>query len=131
MPGLTANLQLLTPEFALASLALIVFALDLVLPAGRKHLLGWVAVTGLAALILVSLVMLWGKDETLYDGLLAVDAYSLFFKFFFMGLGILIIFSSIEYVSQYLENQGEFFGLLLFLIFGMKVLAQSRGRPTA
>ncbi len=131
MPGLTANLQLLTPEFALAGLALIVFALDLVLPAGRKHLLGWLAATGLSALIVVSLVMLWGRDETLYDGLLAVDAYSLFFKIFFMGLGIFIILSSIEYVSQYLENQGEFYGLLLFAILGMNVMAQSRELLTA
>ena len=36
MPGLTANLHLLTPEFALAGLALAVFAADLVVPEGRK-----------------------------------------------------------------------------------------------
>ena len=131
MPGLTTNIQLLTPEFALAGLAFIVFAMDLVLPAGRKHLLGWLSAAGLAVLIAVSLVMLWGEDESLYDGLLAVDAYSLFFKVFFMGLGILIIFSSIEYVRQHLENQGEFYGLLLFSILGMNIMAQSRELLTA
>ena len=131
MPGLTANLHLLTPEFALAGLALAVFAADLVVPEGRKYLLGWLSVAGLLALIAVSVVMLRGEDKTLYDGLLAVDAYSLFFKIFFLGLGVFIILSSIEYVEKYLTNPGEYYGLLLFSILGMNVMAQSRELLTA
>ena len=128
MPGLTANLDLLTPEFALAGLALLVFTVDLLLPEGRKSLLPWLAVAGLVALIAGSLVMLWGEDETLYDGLLAIDNYSLFFKVFFMGIGIFIILSSIDYVNQFLDNPGEFSGLLLFAILGMNVMAQNGKR---
>ena len=131
MPGLTTNLDLLTPEFALAGLAFLVFTVDLLLPEGRKSLLPWLAVAGLVALIAGSLVMLWGEDETLYDGLLAIDNYSLFFKVFFMGIGIFIILSSIDYVNQFLDNPGEFYGLLLFSILGMNVMAQSRELLTA
>ena len=131
MPDLTANIQLLTPEFALAGLAFLVFAIDLVLPEDRKHLLGWLSIVGLIALIGLSLWMLWGEEESLYDGLLAVDAYSLFFKVFFLGLGIFIILSSIEYVKKHLSNQGEFYGLLLFSILGMNIMAQSRELLTA
>ena len=75
--------------------------------------------------------MLWGEDESLYDGLLAIDDYSLFFKIFFLGMGIFIILSSIDYVKQFLENQGEFYGLLLFSILGMNLMAQSRELLTA
>ena len=131
MPGLTDNLQLLTPEFALAGLALAVFAADLVVPEDRKDLLGWLSIAGLLGLIALSLVMLWGEDKTLYDGLLAVDAFSLFFKIFFLGLGVFIVLSSMEYVSKYLTNRGEFYGLLLFSILGMNVMAQSRELLTA
>jgi len=131
MPGLTANLQLLTPEFALAGLALAVFAVDLVVPEDRKNLLGWLTIAGLLGLIALSLVMLWGEDETLYDGLLAVDAFSLFFKIFFLGLGVFIVLSSMEYVEKYLTDRGEFYGLLLFSILGMNVMAQSRELLTA
>jgi NADH-quinone oxidoreductase subunit N len=131
MPELTANLHLLTPEFALAGLAFAVFAVDLVLPEDRKDLLGWLSIAGLLGLIVVSLVMLWGEEETLYDGLLAVDAFSLFFKVFFLGLGAFIVLSSIEYVKKYLTNAGEFYGLLLFSILGMNVMAQSRELLTA
>lgn len=131
MPDLTANIQLLTPEFALAGLAFMILAIDLVLPEDRKNLLGWLSIVGLFALIVLSIWMLWGEEESLYDGLLAVDAYSLFFKVFFLGLGIFIILSSIDYVKKHLTNQGEFYGLLLFSILGMNVMAQSRELLTA
>ena len=131
MPGLTANLELLTPEFALAGLAFVVLAVDLFLPDDRKGLLPWLSIAGLGGLIVLSAVMLWGEDESLYDGLLAIDDYSLFFKVFFLGMGIFIILSSIDYVKQFLENPGEFYGLLLFSILGMNVMAQSRELLTA
>ena len=131
MPGLTANLELLTPEFALAGLAFLVLTVDLLLPRGGKAVIPWLAAGGLAGIIVLSLLMLWGQDQTLYDGLLAVDDYSLFFKVFFLGIGIFIVFASIDYVKQFLENPGEFYGLLLLSILGMNVMVQSRELLTA
>lgn len=131
MPGLTDNLYLLTPEFALAGLAFLVFILDLVMPDSRKDLLGWLSVLGLAGLIALSLVMLPGREASLYGGLLAVDAYALFFKVVFLGIGIFIILSSIDYVKLHLSHPGEFYGLLLFSILGMNLMAQSRELLTA
>ena len=131
MNGLTDNLELLTPEFALAGLAFLVFVVDLFLPEGRKGYLAWLSIAGLLALIVVSLVMLWDEQETLYDGLLAVDEFSLFFKVFFMGMGVFIILSSMDFVENRLAHQGEFYGLLLFSILGMNVMAQSRELLTA
>ncbi len=128
---MTANLDLLTPEFALAGLALLVFAVDLLLPDNRKILLPWLSIAGLLALIAVSVVMLWGREESLYDGLLAIDNYSLFFKVFFMGIGVFIILSSMDYVKQFLDNPGEFYGLLLLSVLGMNVMAQGRELLTA
>ena len=131
IPGLTDNLQLLTPEFALAGLALLVFAVDLVIPDSRKNLRGWLSIAGLAGLIVLSLWLLWGESESLYNGLLAVAAFSLFFKVFFLGLGVFIILSSMDYVEKNLTSRGEFYGLILFSILGMNVMAQSRELLTA
>ena len=131
MNSLTENLDLLTPEFALAGLAFLVFLVDLFLPEDRKEYLAWLSIAGLLALIVVSLVMLWGEQETLYDGLLAVDDFSLFFKVFFLGMGVFIILSSMDFVKNQLEHQGEFYGLILFSILGMNVMAQSRELLTA
>jgi NADH:ubiquinone oxidoreductase subunit 2 (subunit N) len=84
---LSDNLELLTPEFALAGLAFLVFALDLFLPEGKKRPLAFVSIIGLIALVVVSLLMLWDEEESLYNGLLAVDAFALFFKVFFWEWG--------------------------------------------
>jgi NADH-quinone oxidoreductase subunit N len=128
---LSDNLELLTPEFALAGLAFLVFALDLFLPEGKKRLLAFVSIVGLIAVVVVSLVMLWDEEESLYNGLLAVDAFALFFKVFFLGMGIAIILMSMDFVETRLKHQGEFYGLLLFSILGMNVMAQSRELLTA
>jgi NADH-quinone oxidoreductase subunit N len=129
--SLSANIELLTPEFALAGLAFLVFAVDLFLPEGKKGMLGWLSIAGLIALIVLSLIMLWDEQESLYDGLLAVDDFALFFKVFFMGMGIFIILSSMDFVENKLRHQGEFYGLLLFSILGMNIMAQSRELLTA
>ncbi|MDA0263998.1 MAG: NADH-quinone oxidoreductase subunit N [Chloroflexi bacterium] len=131
MNSLTDNLGLLTPEFALAGLAFLVFLVDLFIPEDRKGYLGWLSIAGLLVLIAVSLVMLWGEEESLYDGLLAVDDFALFFKVLFMGLGVFIILSSMDFVKNRLRHQGEFYGLLLFSILGMNLMAQSRELLTA
>ncbi len=131
MPGLTDNLYLLTPEFALAGLAFLVFALDLLLPEGRKYLLGWLSAVGLLGLAGLSMALLPGQETTLYGGLLAVDAFSLFFKVMFLGIGVFIVFSSIDYVRLHLNHPGEFYGLLLFSVLGMNLMAMSRELLTA
>ena len=131
MTGLTENIHLLTPEFALAGLALLVLVIDLFLPQSRKDLLGYVSVLGLVCLIVLSVLMVSGETESLYGGLLAIDGFSLFFKIVFLTMGIFIILSSIEFVKQHLNHAGEFYGLLLFSILGMNLMAQSRELLTA
>ena len=131
MNGLSDNIELLTPEFALAGLAFLVFTVDLFLPEGRKGILAWLSIAGLIGLIVLSLVMLWDEQESLYDGLLAVDDFALFFKVFFLGMGVFIILSSMDFVEHRLKHQGEFYGLLLFSILGMNIMAQSRELLTA
>ncbi len=129
--SLTDNLELLTPEFALAGLAFLVFVADLFLPETRKNLLGWTSIVGLIALIVVSIFMVWDHDESLYNGLLAIDDFSLWFKVLFMGIGVFIILSSMDFVNEHLDHKGEFYGLVLFSILGMNIMAQARELLTA
>ena len=135
--SLTSNLDLLTPEFALAGLAFLVFVADLLLPVGRLtealrgRLLGWLSIAGLIALIVVSIFMLWDHEESLYNGLLAIDDFSLWFKVLFMGIGVFIILSSMDFVEEHLEHKGEFYGIVLFSILGMNIMAQARELLTA
>ena len=51
MPELTQNIGLLSPEFALAGLALAILAIDLFLPDDKKKLTPWLSAAGLAGII--------------------------------------------------------------------------------
>ena len=128
---LTDNLLLLTPEFVLTALAFLVFTVDLFLPERRKEWLAGLSVVGLVAVIVISLFMLPGRTEELYGGLMVVDGFGLFFKIFFLVIGIAIIALSVEYGRDRLQHRGEFYGLLLFSILGMNLMAMSRELLTA
>ena len=127
----TANLYLLTPEFVLTALAFLVFTVDLFLPERSKEWLAGLSVVSLVAVMVVALVMRPAGSVELYGGLIVVDDFGLFFKIFFLGIGVGIIALSWEYARDRLQHRGEFYGLLLFSILGMNLLAMSRELLTA
>ena len=127
----TANLHLLTPEFALTALAFLVFTVDLFLPERNKEWLAGLSVVSLVAVMVIALVMRPAGSVELYGGLIVVDGFGLFFKIFFCAIGVGIIALSVEYGRERLEHRGEFYGLLLFSILGMNLMAMSRELLTA
>ena len=130
--GLTANLHLLTPEFALAALAFLVFTADLFLPEERKEWLAGLSAAGLLGVIALAILMRPDAGSVeLYGGLLAVDDFGLFFKVLFLATGIGIIALAVEYGRDRLQHRGEFYGLLLFSILGMNLMAMARELLTA
>ena len=122
---MTENLHLLLPEFLLASLAILILAVDLYIPERFKSVLPWLSVAGLGGLLAFSLALLWGEQVPLYGGLVSADNYSLFFKVFFLVLGIVIILASSDYVKKYLRSPGEFYAVIIFAILAMVVMAES------
>ena len=131
--GLTANLHLLTPEFALTALAFLVFTADLFLPEERKEWLAGLAAAGLLGVIALAILMrpAGGGAVELYGGLVVVDGFGLFFKVLFLAAGVGIIALAVEYGRERLQHRGEFYGLLLFSILGMNLMAMARELLTA
>ena len=130
--GLTANLHLLWPEFLVAALAFVVLTLDFLLPSERKNILAGVSIAGLLAILAFSVWLLGDRDATpLYQGIFLVDRFSLFFKLFFLALGVLVILASVDFVKRYLVHPGEYYGIVLFSILGMMLMAASAELLTA
>jgi NADH-quinone oxidoreductase subunit N len=119
------------PEFLVTGLAFLVLTLDLFTGRERKSLLPAVAVVGLIAILAFSLFYLWDTDEVLYGGLLRIDGYALFFKAFFLVLGGFVVLISHDYVKRNLEYPGEFYGILLFTVAAMMLMAASGELLTA
>ncbi len=125
------NVNLLTPEFILAGVGLLVLGADLILPQRRKHWLAWLGVAGLIAAVGTALIYRWDRVEELYGGVFIADRFSLFFFVFLVILGGAIIVSSIDYVKQHIRHPGEYYGLIIFSILGMVLMASAGELLTA
>jgi NADH-quinone oxidoreductase subunit N len=90
------NLELLTPELTLVGFAIIVILLDLVIQ--RK---GWLAVVSIIGVVVSGsfTVAMWGGgSQALFNNMLAVDSFALFFKLLFLVIAVLVILASVDYV---------------------------------
>ena len=115
------NLELLTPELSLVAFAIIVILLDLFIQ--RK---GWLVVVGIAGIVVsagFTLAMWEGGSQAIFNNMLAVDNFALFFKLLFLGIAALVILSSVDYVSKFARFQGEYYALILISTLGMMLMA--------
>ena len=119
------NFLLLMPEFLVTGLAFLVLTADFFLRGDRKNFLPYLAVLGLIGALTFTLIDQWDRADHLYEGLILIDGYALFFKAFFLVLGVIVVLSSVEYVKRNLDNPGEYYGILIFTIVGMMLMAAS------
>jgi len=115
------NLELLTPELTLAVFAIVVILLDLVIQ--RK---GWLVVVSIAGGVVAAgfTIAMWGgSSQALFNNMLAVDNFALFFKLLFLAIAVLVILASVDYVSKFACFQGEYYALVLLSALGMMLMA--------
>lgn len=86
------NLELLTPELTLAAVAIIVILLDLIVP--RKGLLAVVSIAGIVAAAGFTIALWGGSSQAIFNNMLAVDNFALFFKLLFLAIAALVILTS-------------------------------------
>jgi len=115
------NLALFIPELTLAGFAVIVILLDLFIE--QKRLLAQVSISGLVIAGGITMAM-WGHSfPAIFNNMLAVDNFALFFKLLFLGIAFLVILSSVDYVTKFARFQGEYYALVLLSTLGMILMA--------
>ncbi len=114
---------LLSPELSLCGVALLVILLDLFIKENKKAL-AFVSLVGLALPIAFT-VLLWGKNEVSFAGMLVTDNFSVFFRFLIVGIAGLVIMSSTDYVSRMARFQGEYYALILLSAGGLMLMAST------
>ena len=123
------DIYLLSPELSLAAIALALILLDLFV--SRKSLLAGFAVIGLFIPVILGVILWADLDASSTDqmrgvfGTLAVDKFSLFFKFLLAAAAGLVILMSAGYVQRIRNFQGEFYALILLSTSGMMLLASA------
>ena len=115
------NLGLFIPELVLVVFAILVILLDLGIR--QKAMLAKVSLAGLVIAGGASLAMWGGSYPTLFNNMLAVDNFALFFKLLFLGIAFLVILASADYVAKFDRFQGEYYALILLSTLGMMLMA--------
>lgn len=108
------------PEILLLALSIVVLGVDLALPAERKRTLGlWTA----AGLIVILAVVLLAPLPTgpAFGGVVRIDGVAQVFRAIFLLGGILVALMSMDF--QPLRQDGPYYGLLLFSLLGMSLMA--------
>ncbi|MDQ7053349.1 MAG: NADH-quinone oxidoreductase subunit N [candidate division KSB1 bacterium] len=121
-----ASLPYFIPELMLVATLLALIIIDLVMKKPSSS--GWLAVVALAGVLitLITVVNQYNLDSrSLFNGMLVLDHFSLFFKVLFLlaaSLAILFSMASIELAGR---PVGEYFTLLIALVLGMFLMAAS------
>ncbi len=127
--GLNLEYSLLIPEYILGGLAILIIAIDLMLPKVHKGALPYITAGGLALAFFVSLAYV-NKDDN-FAGLIYVDDYTTFFRCFFIATTFAIVLASGQFVQQHLRHPGEYYGLLVLSTIGAIYMAAAKELLTA
>ncbi|MFC1909603.1 NADH-quinone oxidoreductase subunit N, partial [Chloroflexota bacterium] len=111
------NLALFIPELTLVAFAVIVILLDLYIE--QKRILAQISLVGLVIAGGISVAMWGGSYPSIFNNMLAVDSFALFFKLIFLGIAFLVILASTDYVVKFARFRGEYYALVLLSALGM------------
>jgi NADH-quinone oxidoreductase subunit N len=128
-PDLNLDYSLLIPEYLLGGLAVLILAVDMLMPNVRKSMLPVIAAIGLAITFVISLLYLDTDDN--FAGLIAIDDYTTFFRCFFIAVTLATVFASAQFVQERLRNPGEYYALLVVSTAGAIFMASARELLTA
>jgi NADH-quinone oxidoreductase subunit N len=117
------SFNLVRPEICLIGFAVLVILLDLFIE--KKSWLAIVSVVGLLVSAGFSIWMWGGQSQVIFNNMLAVDNYAIFFKLLFLSIAILVIMASANYVSKFSRFQGEYYALILMATLGMMLMASA------
>lgn len=112
----------LSPELSLCGTALAVILLDLFIE--QKKALAVISIFGLL-LSMAFTIALWGDHQSSFGGMLVTDNFALFFKFLILGITVLVVGSSADYVSKFARFQGEYHALVLLAAGGLMLMAST------
>ena len=115
------NLGLFIPELSLVATAIAVILLDLFIQ--RKGLLVVVSLVGLVVAAGFTIAMWGGSSQAIFNNMLAVDNFALFFKLLFLSIAALVILASVDYAAKFARFQGEYYALVLLSALGMMLMA--------
>ncbi len=122
------NLNSLTyfvPELLLAGVVLAIVLADLFLGKERSAWLSILSLVGCGVVLVAVLHQYDLGSRSIFNDMLVVDPFSLYFKLLFLASAITVVFLSIGSIELAGRPVGEYFSLLLLLTLGLFFMASA------
>ncbi len=112
------------PEIILTLVAVLIMFLEAVLDDNQKGIFAPLSILGLGGAA-AGAFMASGDPGPAFQNMLMVDGFATFFRFLVIGVGILVVFSSMDYLKREDSPGGEYYALILFSIVGQSLMASA------
>ncbi|MGH9557803.1 MAG: NADH-quinone oxidoreductase subunit N [Bryobacteraceae bacterium] len=112
------------PEMILTAAAVFIMFLEAVLSDWQKRIFAPLSVVSLIA-ALVAAIAANGHPGMAFNDMVVVDGFATFFRVLVIGVGLLAVFGSTEYLRRENSHGGEFYALILFSIAGQSFMASA------
>jgi NADH-quinone oxidoreductase subunit N len=121
------NASLMTLEFSVIALGLVLLLADFWMPAERKQYLAYAAIAALGGLLLISFSGLGvcSLGGSAFNNAFVNDDLAVFFKRLFLLAAILVLFIAGEFSSRFAAGVSEYYSLIVFALAGMLFAASS------
>ena len=110
------------PEMILTAAGTLIMVLDAILPEKKQSVAGYISVAALIAALGAALAAN-NLPGTAFSNMLIIDGFGTFFRVLVIGVGILTVLSSSQYLKRERAGAGDYHALLLFSITGQCVMA--------
>ena len=117
------DLVLLSPELTLVSTVLLLVLIDLFTV--TRKMLPWLAVAGFLTTFVLALSLWSAPAQSLFNGLLTLDRFAVFFKLLIISTATLVIMVSGEYLDKNRCSRGEFYALVILSALGLMLLVSA------
>jgi NADH-quinone oxidoreductase subunit N len=107
------------PEIILALTGVLIMFLEAVLDDRQKSIFAPLSIAGLTAALFAAAA---ADPGPAFHDMLIIDTFGTFFRVLVIGIGILAVFSSSEYLRRENAPGGEFYALLIFSVMGQCVM---------
>jgi NADH-quinone oxidoreductase subunit N len=123
----TPEIELLgiAPEIALVVGALFILIVDAIIGEGGNKWHLWILSTIALGVSIFLAVQAWGSNELQMGDMIAVDGFAAFVKITLAVFALLTVWLSRSYLHRDGIEESEFYGLLLFAVAGMMLMASA------
>jgi len=117
------EIRYIAPEISLLCFALLVIVLDLFIK--PKRVLPIAAIAGSLCSLFAVLMLFTVPSTDVFNKMIAVDQFGLFFKALILVSLVLVILASHKYILKFERFQGEFYALLMLSAIGLMILVSA------